>query len=273
MSLIELLVVLGIAIVLLSFTTTLFVGFHRETRALAEKLEVLDLEKLLISSLADGSTCRFILNNPTILTFDSTSLPQDLTPSLPLYANVVGAIPGPILAQVGSPVSGTSPSLIVNSIKLNITSGSGATYLASWEVGFDASQLVRPLRPISIGTTLRVDTSTPTAASILACGSGAQTWSDVLASRAANTDYTNDTNQNIVVSASTYSGITNTRCSISILVDGIKTGFNFINNCVGACKCSATSVVPPGSTYHVRTVMLPPATPTENLLNEWAELR
>lgn len=172
-SLVEILVGIGIISIAMAAIISLQISQQRETRALSEKLSTLDVERLLVTSLADGSTCSYILNTPTALSFDSTTLsptsPQYLTPTLPLYSRVVSGVPGPVLAQVGSPLTPSTPSLVVSNIRLKIESGVGSTYLGRWEIAFNPNSLVRPIKPISISTLLNVDTTIPTAATITSC--------------------------------------------------------------------------------------------------------
>lgn len=142
---------------------------HREMNALREALAAADFQKTLTAALANGSVCKYVLNNPSSITFDSTSLPQTLTPSLPLYANVMGSTLGPVIAQVGTQASIYSHKLKVSSITLVIKSGSSGTYAGDWLIAFDPSELVRPLRPITVSTILAVDDATPGAAKVTDC--------------------------------------------------------------------------------------------------------
>ncbi len=175
-SLIQLLVSIVISIILLFVLVTLNVNQQRETKALTQKLGAMDLEKLLVSSLADGKVCAYVLNHPGV-TFDSTNLPQTITlagsPGQPaaLYTNILpGPTPGPVAVQVGTTASPLSNSLVVKSIQLQITSGSNGRYSSRWIINFDTAKEIRPLRPVSISNVLIVDDQTsPTAATITAC--------------------------------------------------------------------------------------------------------
>ncbi len=159
----------------------------RETNALTQKLASTDLEKLLQTSLSDGSVCQYIVNNPAVLTFDSTNVspttPQVITPTLPIYASVQAGPPivtGPVVAQIGQPASAYSSSAIIKTITLSISgapsppppAGPGATFTGNWLVTLDPTKLVRAILPISVATTLTVDTTAPTAAMITGCQSG-----------------------------------------------------------------------------------------------------
>lgn len=178
-SLVAVLISVGIMGIIASSMASLFVFQYRETHALSEKLGSADLEKTLISALADGSVCQYVLNNPTVLTFDTTKVssttPQTINLTGPLYASINPGppqTPGPVVAKIGQAESGYATTLVVNSIQLLITSGSGNTYVGNWSVGFDNTKTVRALKPISVSTIITVSTTaphTPTAAAITNC--------------------------------------------------------------------------------------------------------
>ena len=168
-SIVETLMAVGIMSIMMVGFTSMISNQHKETKSVSEILAGLDLQKNLISVLSHGSVCSYILNNPTQLSFDSRSLPQTLTPTLPIYANVSAGVPGAIITQVGQPASTYSASMIVDSIKLRIISGSGTMYTANWIIEFDKSKSVRPHKPIMVSTVLSVDNTTPSAAKIVDC--------------------------------------------------------------------------------------------------------
>lgn len=156
--------------------SSMILNQQKETKSVSEILAGLDLQKNLISVLAEGSVCNYILNNPAQLTFNSSALPQTITPSLPIYASVTSGTPGVAVAQVGQPASVYSSSMLVKSIKLNITNGSGTTYTGNWIIDFDETKSVRPHKPVAIAAILNVDNTVPAATKIVACmgnGTGA----------------------------------------------------------------------------------------------------
>ena len=172
MTLVEVLVAIGIMSIFVAVMTQMQVNQMKEMKALNEKLAVLDFEKLLIGSLADGSTCLHVLNTPTPTTFNSTALPdtpQVITPTNPLYARVVNGVPGPVVARVGDQVAADLNSVIIRSIQLRIVAGSGSSFTGQWEIDFDQSRMVRPLKAIQISTALTADITNPTAARITSC--------------------------------------------------------------------------------------------------------
>lgn len=182
-SLIQVLVSFAIMGIVLTAMTTMFNNLNRESKATTEKLGVLDLEKVLIASFADGSACMYSLTKPTPLTFASTApmsdmnplvIPMPSTPANPakLYAshNPTAATPlGPVIAQVGQLASPYSTSLVIKSIALELTSISGDTVTGRWRIDFDDSKLVRPIKPATVSVVLKADITNPASAKFTSC--------------------------------------------------------------------------------------------------------
>lgn len=89
-----------------------------------------------------------------------------------------------------------------------------------------------------------------------------QTWQNVTASRAASTDYTNNTGKPIVVHV--YGQASATSTNISLLVDGLLIS-QFNTTSAATDRYTVSAVVPPGSVYRV--------TVTSFTISMWAELR
>lgn len=168
-SIIETLVALGIMSIMMIGFTTMISNQQKETKSMSEVLAGLDLQKNLITVLSQGSVCSYMLNNPNQLTFNSNSLPQTITPTVPVYAGVTLGIPSGVVAQVGQPASTYSSSMIVKSIKLNVIGGAGSIYAANWIIEFDENKSVRPHKPISVSTVLNVNNSNPASAKVIDC--------------------------------------------------------------------------------------------------------
>jgi len=183
-SLVQVLISIGIMGILMATMATMFSNQSRETTALSQKLASADLEKILISSLSDGSVCQYIVNHPSPLTFDSTkvspSTPQIITPTLPIYASVQPgppAVTGPVVAQVGQLASPYSTSATIGSITLSISGapsplpppGPGVIFTGNWVVTIDKGTLIRTLVPNTVSTALVADTTNPNAAIITGC--------------------------------------------------------------------------------------------------------
>jgi hypothetical protein len=178
MSLIEILIASAVSMIVMMGLITIINTQSRETTALQQRLASLDLERLLISSLADGAVCAYVLNNPSVLTFNSAIIPNEiqLPSTTPLYLNILpGPVPGPIAAKVGEPASPISNTLIIDSIKLQISSGTIGRYEGNWVINFDPNKIIRGIKPVIVSTTLIVDDTVPTASKIIGCqgaGSG-----------------------------------------------------------------------------------------------------
>ncbi len=169
MSLIEVMLAAAIMLVVGAGISSLILSQARETKSLAEVLAALDLEKNIIASMADGTVCQYMLNNPSQSTFNSTALPYKVTSPGPIYAKIAPTGPGPIVAKVGDTASAYSSSMIIKSIKLEVLNGSGNSYMGNWLIEFDETKSVRSHKPISIGATLNVDSTNPTAAKFVGC--------------------------------------------------------------------------------------------------------
>ena len=148
---------------------------QKETKALTEKLASLDLEKLLITSLADGSICTGELSNPLInplapFTINATN-PATLAASLirlsSLHAStLVGA---PILIKTGELASALSVSLKISSLTVQNFKSTGGTnqFLANLTVTFDNRFLVRPVKPLVFTSNIATDPLSPINAKII----------------------------------------------------------------------------------------------------------
>jgi Tfp pilus assembly protein PilX len=175
-SLVQVMISIGVMSILAVTMTSLHQLQTRENASLTEKLAALDLQKTATAALADGSVCAYMLNNP-VQTFNSTLVasgtPQTINISTPLYASVTAGVPGPVVTAVGQTASAITRSLVVSSIQLTISSGSGTSYLGSFVINFDAARLTRAINPVSVSTKLTADIASPTAALVTACqGSG-----------------------------------------------------------------------------------------------------
>ena len=255
---------------------------QREVRGLSETLAKLDVEKLLIASLADGAICTAELSNPALNPSApyvlNTSSAATLTASSIILDRIhASGTPGaPLLLQTGAAPSAMSDSLKVASMTFGDFRSTGVAnrYTAQLTVSFNGS-LIRAVRPIVLQKIITTNPADPANLKrITSClgGSVGRIWSDVKASRSGLVTYTNSEGYEIEVSVSTYSGNPGTRCSIRISVDGIDVAYNFVNNSLGNAMCSATVTVPPGSSYLVNNAM-PSAAPGENTIYHWAELR
>ena len=97
----------------------------------------------------------------------------------------------------------------------------------------------------------------------------ALTWTDVTASRALGTTYTNTTGKPIAVSVWAYSGATNGNKQISIVVGGVQIATNGHYSTTGNNYPSCYAIVPSGATYSADTN----GSNVSISLSGWRELR
>lgn len=263
MSLIEVMVSIGIMSIMLVVFTTMMTNQNKEIKAMNEKMAVQESFRLLSASLSSGKACKYALNNPTALTFNSTApFPQTINlstqaPPRPIYSYVNEGPPvvlGPVLANVGSSISPLAPQLTVSQIRLVITGGSGNEYLGNWVIDFAPGTMVRALKPISISTTLNVDATVPAAARIVSCLEPAtplpQTWYNVLGSRANSVPYQNTAAMPMTVSASA-TGF-QPWAYLLFAVGPSNTGpWTIVDSVTCYDTGSVQGVVPPGSWYRI----------------------
>lgn len=191
-SLVEVLVATGILAILTAGIATLLNSQNKEIRSMSERVAATDLQRVLQSTLGSGNSCVYALNNPTPLTFNSLApFPQTLdlgaqSPPRVIYSYVGTGTPpllGPKLLEVGMPASAVSNAIVTKGIKLEITSGAGNKYMANWIIDLDETKTVRASKAVRVSTVLTVDTTVPTAATIVGClDSGppaAQAWTPV----------------------------------------------------------------------------------------------
>ncbi|WP_374029950.1 hypothetical protein [Bdellovibrio bacteriovorus] len=180
----ELLIAVGILGILSAGMATLMINQQKESRALQETFARMDLEKSLLSSLANGSICTFILNHssqgPTSSTpnrdrnvFDSNGV----TSSQPLIIKIQNLLASPSesapsLARVGERASALSNNLIVSDMRFVIRPNLPPdVFLADFEVSFRENMTVRAPRKIVIkNIQIATDSGTPlNAKEIIGC--------------------------------------------------------------------------------------------------------
>ncbi len=169
-SLVEVMLVAAIMLVIGAGISSLILSQAKETRALSEILAALDLEKNIIASMADGSVCQYMLNNPSQTKLNTMlALPQKFDSPGPIFTKITPTGPGPVVAKVGDTASAYSTSMVIKSIKLEVLNGAGSSYKGQWLIDFDETKSVRAHKPISVGATLNVDATDPTAAKFVGC--------------------------------------------------------------------------------------------------------
>lgn len=188
-SLVQVMVAAGVLGVVILATTSMLTVQQKESRALTEKLAALDLEKLLLAALADGTVCTAELSNAAM----NPSAPYTLSPTNPDFSialnsiHAAGVPASPVLVSVGAAASPMSPTLKVSGISIGNFTGAGPPnqYLAELQVSFDAAKLVRPIRPLTIRLGITADASDK----ITGCLGGAVRFANVSTHPFCNTGF------------------------------------------------------------------------------------
>lgn len=180
-SIVEILVAMGIMMIVMSGIISMTMSQHKEARAISEKLAILDAEKLLISSLANGTICTaelasitFNPSGPHVI--DTTNISAQVITLPQLHASPKAGSPALVVANQS--VSPMAPQLLVDSIQFKnfVFAGLDNNYLADLEISFKNS--VRTLLPITIKMNIKTDpTDPPNAKKITNCLESGQTGS------------------------------------------------------------------------------------------------
>lgn len=178
-SLVGTLVGVGILGVIVMVMTSIFSSQHRELKGLQERLAVLDSNRILSEVMASG-VCTFMVSNagPWLpsgvtlpLNFDRSVVNTSTSPNLRLQQILAQAnATAPAVIQVGQAPVSSAPSATVESIEItNITGDpNGDQFLAELQVKFNAGDMVRPLKPVTLKIPLTTTTSGSTK-NITAC--------------------------------------------------------------------------------------------------------
>jgi hypothetical protein len=114
---------------------------------------------------------------------------------------------------------------------------------------------------VSDGTIWRANTLSQVSAALEFLG-GDQEWSNVTATRAVNTEYTNETGKPITISVIAYANTANVRIASNV------GSVNIANTSIANTTQTIQMIVPSGRTYMIRTTNTSVTT-----INSWAELR
>ncbi|MGZ3747908.1 MAG: hypothetical protein ACXWRE_11130 [Pseudobdellovibrionaceae bacterium] len=178
MSIVEVLVSFGIMMILVSGISAMTVSQQKETKALSEKLAVLDLEKLLINSLSNGSICTAELAttifHPSAFVIDTTQLDKQSISLTQFHANTIAG--SALLAAANQSASAMAPQLLVDTIKFQnfVSTGPPDNYFVDFQVAFKNG--VRSLLPITIKMIVKTKpTDPPNAKTIISCLETGQT--------------------------------------------------------------------------------------------------
>ena len=179
-SILEVLIAAGIMTILMAGFSSMLLNQNKESRAVAEILAAQDLQKSIIGIMARGDVCQYLLAPKT---FNATQVAGGVAYEIdmgnqPIYAAMVtSGTPSVAFIKKGDKASGFTNSLIVESIKFIIESGtiSGnqGSFVGRWIIDFDGNKSVRKLKPVSVAAVINADTTIATAAKSISClGSG-----------------------------------------------------------------------------------------------------
>ena len=169
-SLIQVLISIGIMGLLTLGMVTLQQLQGKENKALTEKLAVLDAQKLVSATLADGSVCTYHITRMPNHSFQAADVTPTTVPAPINLGNdfLAGATnTSPAIITVGQSISPLINNLVATSIQLtNIRCRPPCTnpltsdvFTADFEINFDTTSLVRAIKPIISPTTIQTVTS------------------------------------------------------------------------------------------------------------------
>ena len=178
-SLVGSLAAIAIASVAMTAITTMLYSAQRETKSVAQKLEILQLQQVLISDLASSTMCGCNFDptkntgNPA-LNFDLSN-PATASINMPnVYSSCVGGVPSNPTVIAGQLLPGTQGGLRVQDARLtNITATAPGSYRGDFIVNFEASAMVIARQPAKVVINFSADVTNPALAKITNCSSGA----------------------------------------------------------------------------------------------------
>lgn len=175
MSLVETLIAAAILAIVMSGMITMQTSLQKETRALSEKLGALELEKYLISVLADGKLCTAELTPSDLNDNSSFNInvgnPSETILSLSKGIHASVSTPNKFIVAPGDQPSPLSKNLRVKNGGITVSDfvkEDDNQYSANIKVEFDSENLVRSIRPVSV----KIPVFTDSSGTILGCGIG-----------------------------------------------------------------------------------------------------
>ncbi len=174
-SMIQVLIAIAVSCMLAAGIASMMSNQNKEAKALGEKVAIIDLSSLLMTTWTDPALCTGQLVGVTI---DTTLLGSSTPPELPL-TTIAGPV-GTAIINVGDVVSPIAPGFKVSTMKVTRFTGSGDDFFATLQIDFQVSKTVRAHKPAMIRLKLRTDPLTPaTAKAIVACGGANSTLTSV----------------------------------------------------------------------------------------------
>ncbi len=169
-SLIQVLVSIGIMGILTLGMVSIQQMQGKENKALTEKLAVLDAQKLVSATLADGSICTYHILRMPNHSFQASEVTATTTPApISLGDNFLAGATAtsPALFTKDQSISPLANNIVASSFQLtNIRCETPCTnaltsdvFKADFQINFDSSTLVRAIKPIISQTTIQTTTS------------------------------------------------------------------------------------------------------------------
>jgi type II secretory pathway pseudopilin PulG len=165
-SLVEAMIVTVILCIAGLAISQIFVDSAKQMKAIEQKQELIELKNSLLESFADPAICTWQMRNNTLdvtgITPSHASTSSFSVPRLHAGSNPSSSV----LVEAGQPLPGTQTKIRVSTIKFTnyIATGNPDAYSGQLEIAFDASTLVRPLRPVVLKKTLLVNGADPISA-------------------------------------------------------------------------------------------------------------
>jgi type II secretory pathway pseudopilin PulG len=174
LSLLEIIIAMSVMMIGSLALVSMSESSTKQVKQLSEKLAVLDVQKLLITTMSNGSACTLALTQPVSATFDARKL-KDANPPV-ISVNKIhasGATNSAVLIAVDQPINEYDKNIIVRSIKfVDIKdTGSGNTFNTNLSIGLSTKDANRPLKPIVVSLQINTDPTSPAnAKKVISCG-------------------------------------------------------------------------------------------------------
>jgi type II secretory pathway pseudopilin PulG len=177
LGIIEIVIAVGIFGIVISGMISLFDSQNRQTAAIAQKLETVDLKSQIQASQTNSNNCTCLLNQA--LNTTQPALPLEFNSTLPNQSmelqTFFGGCDGanrPVLplAVKGQPLPGSHTGVRVRQILLkDIQNVSGTEFSANFEIQFEPAGMVIARPSIVLAQRFNADLTDPTQATVASC--------------------------------------------------------------------------------------------------------
>ncbi|MGE3758876.1 MAG: hypothetical protein AB7H97_14035 [Pseudobdellovibrionaceae bacterium] len=157
--LIQVMITSAIMGVIMMSIATMMSAQSKTAQMITQKLGVNDLQQMLSTSMNSGNSCKAIIDSlGASANFNASLVGSATPPKISLNKIPMSADPtAPDLVTIGSQPSALTNALVVKSIELVITGGTGNQFRGNLQVVFDETKLIVPLRPASVGVLLQTN--------------------------------------------------------------------------------------------------------------------